>query len=206
MPFPSYHSNPVKHFPARVTCIEGARDPCEELRAPRIRLAPEELRQRRHFLMAVQRKADEIVTPVRLRTLNLSYQNLGEEYQYDQLLAFLKINKGCTVLALTDNFLTDLHDFDMPYLEELFLARNNILSFRDIPSIPTLRRLSLQENFVTNLEGLTAEKFPNLVRLSLKWNPVAEGASYRDSVSKALPRLQELDGRPCSRGPQRDKS
>ena len=117
MPYPSYHTNPTRNFPPRTVWIEGAQDPCEELRAPRIRLAPDELLERKYFLSAVQQKAEEQPVPVKIRTLNLSYQNLGEEYQYEQMLSFLKINAGVACLALTDNFLTDLHGFHMPFLQ-----------------------------------------------------------------------------------------
>eukprot|EP01006_Ploeotia_vitrea_P055897 TRINITY_DN68046_c6_g1_i1.p1 TRINITY_DN68046_c6_g1~~TRINITY_DN68046_c6_g1_i1.p1 ORF type:complete len:448 (-),score=52.83 TRINITY_DN68046_c6_g1_i1:234-1577(-) len=196
LPFPSYHCNPTRNFPPRVTFIKGADDPCEEIRAPRIRLAPNELYEREHFLSALRKKGQETATPPRIKTLNLSYQLLGEEYQYEQLIAFLSVNKGCTTLALTDNFLTDLHGMEMPYLEELFLARNNILSFKDIPAFTKLRRLSIEENFITNTDGLNPKKYPRLRQLTLRWNPIAEDRKYLIKIRKALPDLKILDGAP----------
>eukprot|EP00668_Euglena_longa_P000269 GGOE01000362.1.p1 GENE.GGOE01000362.1~~GGOE01000362.1.p1 ORF type:complete len:379 (-),score=68.72 GGOE01000362.1:217-1353(-) len=194
LPFPSYHSNPTRNFPARAVWMDGAQDLCEELRAPRIRLAPHELLERKYFLSAVQQKAEEVKQPHRIESLNLSYQNLGEQYQYEQLLTFLRINAGVRVLSLTDNFLTDLQGVTLPFLEELFLARNNIQSFTDLPSFPLLKRLSLEENFIVNASGLNPQRFPQLRTLTLKMNPIANDQGYRQRVKQAHPALDRLDG------------
>ena len=76
------------------------------------------------------------------------------------------------------------------------MARNNFQTFNDIPGLPELRRLGIEENFITNLEGLNPKKYPKLVRLTLKLNPVAREEHYRKHVKQALPSLRMLDGTP----------
>eukprot|EP01079_Euglenida_sp_SAG-EU17-18_P011697 gene11697-2127_t len=214
-PFPSYSENPEKAFPPRMWSVPGFKEPCEEIRAPRIRLGPDELPPKQPMFTAVHRHHQALVreerqakgAPPRIQCLNLGYQNLGDKYQVENLAAFMKMNRGATKLALSDNHLTDMRACDLPLVQELvlakdmcselFLARNSIPSFLMLPSLPACTKLSLAENRVSDTKGLTPERFPNLTSLVLRGNPIAQDEAYRARVPACkLPKLALLDGSP----------
>ena len=101
LPFPSYHSNPTRGMPCRWVDIENVSQPVEDLRAPRIRLRPKELEQRGKALEVIKLKAlaEDTSQQTKISTLNLSYQDLGEPYQFEQLMAYLDVNRYVILLC-----------------------------------------------------------------------------------------------------------
>lgn len=112
--------------------------------------------------------------------MNLSYQDLGDEYQKTELLRCLRRLVNCTHLQLMDNRLSDLGKVTLPQCVHLNLARNQFSSPRKLPSAPKLQFLSLTDNQFSAIPSL-ASKYPNLKSLNFKGNP-AEYSTQRYRV------------------------
>jgi hypothetical protein len=212
-PFPSYHSNPMPNFPARWTQIPGVRPPCETLIAPRIRLAPKELTAERRTDMDRMRytaneeyernrkgkldidgKESHEGTNVEIEALNLSFQGLGDPYQYEAFVTFMDLNRNVRILNLNDNELEDITDLHLDTVVRLHLSRNNFVSFEGVPPLKNCEELFLSENFLSSFRGLNASNFPKLRVLNADHNPIAMTSDYREALKDAIPTLQYVDG------------
>eukprot|EP00755_Sulcionema_specki_P006205 Sspe_Gene.34821::Locus_16908_Transcript_3_4_Confidence_0.400_Length_1816::g.34821::m.34821 len=199
LPFPSYHENPTRDLPARWTDIKGVKNPVEDIRAPRIREAPYQdqlIMKSMRFREAVKIRALEDEEVKRIHTINLSYQDLGDGYQADNLTTFLDMNRGVERLALTDNQLITIGQVHLPFLKVLHLSRNQFLTFNTIPAFPSLERMHLSYNFISNMEGCDNGKYPRLVELTLKGNPISDDKNYHKLVKRAVPTVTTLDSYP----------
>eukprot|EP01064_Diplonema_japonicum_P031570 TRINITY_DN56_c1_g1_i1.p1 TRINITY_DN56_c1_g1~~TRINITY_DN56_c1_g1_i1.p1 ORF type:complete len:294 (+),score=59.15 TRINITY_DN56_c1_g1_i1:144-1025(+) len=194
MPFPSYHANPTRDMPARWVDIEGVKPPVEDLRAPRIRLAPQELERRGKMIDVIRIKAENDPRNAPVEILNLGYQDLGDSYQLSQLAAFLTVNRSVKKVCLTDNNLLSLIDVPLPSCKVLYLSRNQFITWDALPVMPSLQELYISYNFISNTNGLSLVKFPMLRKLVLEGNPLAEAPNYRSKVKKACPGLVWVDG------------
>lgn len=196
-PFPSYQTSPTPDFPARWTLVPNIRMPCESLTAPRIRLAPAELKERQKVLQKMREAASKETNSPKPHCLNLAHQCLGDPYQYEAFVTFWDINNGARVLSLIDNELDDITDLDLSSVRKLYLSRNNFATFEMIPACSNLEELYLNENFITGLRGLTESRFPKLRKLEVKVNPLEEmGDEYKTKIRKAIPTLEWLNGTP----------
>ncbi len=195
-PFPSYHSNPMPNFPARWTDIEGANTPCENLTAPRIRLAPKELTNNNRDILAKMRATAEAEQnpPNQLESLNLAYQALGDPYQYEAFVTFMDLNRNVKVLNLNDNDLEDINDLNLTTVVRLHVSRNNFVSFEALPVLPNCEELFLSENFLSGFNGIDGKKFPKVRVLEVGLNPIAMLPNYREKLKKKIPSLEYVDG------------
>lgn len=192
-PFPSYHSNPEPNFPARWTQIPGVRSPCENITAPRIRLAPNELEKKHELIEQLHLAAGKQTITPQPRVLNLSYQSLGDAYQYDALRTFLKLNSTVEILNLDGNELEDITDLSIDRVRKLYISENNFATFESLPDMPNLEELYMKRNFITSTLGLSTSKFPRLRKISIYANPFEAKKEYREDLLDAIPTLVAID-------------
>lgn len=126
--------------------------------------------------------------------VNLSYQNLGDDYQTKEFMKILKLLKSCEELHIARNELRDLSKISLPVCRALNLTSNHISSFENLPKGAKLEHLNLTENDVMSLDGL--ERFKRLKTLHLTRNPISYEFDYRPSVFLKLPHLEVLDDIP----------
>lgn len=197
-PFPSYHTNPMPDFAARWTLIPNINMPCESLTAPRIRLAPTELKHRQKVLGKMRDAASRESQAPKPYALDLAHQTLGDPYQYEAFTTFWDINKEAKVLTLVDNELDDILDLDLTNVKKIYLSRNNFSTFHNIPDMPNCEAMYINNNFITSVSGLTEDKFPKLKKLEMMANPVEESGleEYQRKIKKALPKLEWLNDVP----------
>ncbi|XP_071422715.1 protein tilB homolog isoform X2 [Pithys albifrons albifrons] len=159
-----------------------------QLRCPRVREGPseEELFFRREELTLKQRKQE----------LNLSFQDLGDPYQLENFQRILRRLIRVEKLWLVDNSLTDLSAIRLPRCRELNVNKNHFTSFKQLPKIPQIQHLSLAENNIRTLSGISDFRHTPLESLTLKRNPCEFQARYRQLVFSSLPNLKMLDGIP----------
>ena len=195
-PFPSYHSNPQPKFPARWTLIPGVRPPCENLTAPRIRLAPQELVPKVDVFRKMRNVGHSESTQGDVKVLNLSHQCLGDEYQLYGLLAFLAINKEVEVLNLNDNELEDIIVLEevVKKVRVLHLSHNNFVAFDSLPYFPNLERLYVNDNFFSGFDGLTSSRFPKLKYINIDLNPIQHKHGVTVTFKDRLPTLEVIYG------------
>lgn len=195
-PFPSYHSNPLPKFPARWTLINGVKPPCENLTAPRIRLAPQELVQKTDILRKMAECGVSESTQPHVTVLNLSHQALGDPYQYQALAAFLAVNRFVEVLNLNDNELEDITDLE-PYLENvrvLHVGCNNFVTFDSLPKLPKCEELYLKNNFVSGFVGFTSSRFPSLKVIDIDLNPIEHVKKLEENIRDRVPTVVRVIG------------
>ncbi|KAJ1135473.1 hypothetical protein NDU88_001912 [Pleurodeles waltl] len=100
-------------------------------------------------------------------------------------------------LYLQQNRIKIIENLDhLSNLRFLTLAQNEIQKLENLRSLQHLQFLDVSDNQIVNLE--TGELPPSLIILHLTGNPCTSNTSYRETVLKALPGLQELDGKPVS--------
>nr|XP_020835805.1 acidic leucine-rich nuclear phosphoprotein 32-related protein-like isoform X1 [Phascolarctos cinereus] len=128
--------------------------------------------------------------------LNISFQALGDPYQADNLNRILRRLIRVRTLWLVDNSLTDLSAIRLPRCKELNVSKNCFTSFKQLPKIPETRHLSLAENQIATLSGLSSLQSTPLESLMLKRNPCEFHQNYRKQVFSSLPNLKVLDGVP----------
>ncbi|XP_010215491.1 PREDICTED: protein tilB homolog [Tinamus guttatus] len=128
--------------------------------------------------------------------LNLSYQDLGDLYQVENLNRILRRLIRVEKLWLVDNSLTDLSAIRLPRCKELNVNKNHFTSFKQLPKIPQIQHLSLSENNIRTLSGISALRHTPLESLTLKRNPCEFQENYRQLVFSSLPNLKTLDGVP----------
>ncbi|XP_053807941.1 protein tilB homolog isoform X3 [Vidua chalybeata] len=159
-----------------------------QLLCPRVREGPSEeelfFRKEEHTL---KRRKQE---------LNLSFQDLGDLYQVENFKRILRRLIRVEKLWLVDNSLTDLSAIRLPRCRELNVNKNHFTSFKQLPKIPQIQHLSLAENNITTLSGISDFRHTPLESLVLKRNPCEFQERYRQLVFSNLPNLKILDGIP----------
>ncbi|KAM3669363.1 uncharacterized protein LOC132077775 [Ammospiza nelsoni] len=128
--------------------------------------------------------------------LNLSFQDLGDLYQIENLKRILHRLIRVEKLWLVDNSLTDLSAIRLPRCRELNVNKNHFTSFKQLPKIPQIQHLSLAENNITSLSGISDFRHTPLESLILRRNPCEFQERYRQLVFSNLPNLKILDGIP----------
>ncbi|OWK60558.1 hypothetical protein RLOC_00011856 [Lonchura striata] len=128
--------------------------------------------------------------------LNLSFQDLGDLYQVENFKRILRRLIRVEKLWLVDNSLTDLSAIRLPRCRELNVNKNHFTSFKQLPKIPQIQHLSLAENNITTLSGISDFRHTPLESLVLKRNPCEFQERYRQLVFSNLPNLKILDGIP----------
>ncbi|XP_031470450.1 leucine-rich repeat-containing protein 46-like isoform X2 [Phasianus colchicus] len=132
----------------------------------------------------------------REQELNLSFQDLGDLYQVENFRRILQRLIRVEKLWLVDNSLTDLSAIRLPRCRELNVNKNYFTSFRQLPKLPQIQHLSLAENNIMTLSGISDLRHTPLESLILKRNPCEFQESYRQHVFSSLPNLKVLDGVP----------
>lgn len=131
--------------------------------------------------------------------LNLSYQGLGDPYQWQYFVKMVPCFELLRELNLSNNQLTALPGFDMPLLERLSLAYNLLDDLSGIPPMSELRVLDLTGNNLDTAAGIY--NFQKLERLTLRDNPIEYKYMYEDRVKARAPAsLLWLDGKPFEAG------
>ncbi|KAE8604026.1 hypothetical protein XENTR_v10014537 [Xenopus tropicalis] len=178
-----------------------------QIRCPRVREGPsyEELvtRGEVHLFQEERDITDKEIWRKRLQenweqclNVNLSYQGLGDPYQQNNFHRILRRLIRVERLWLVDNSLKDLSAIRLPRCTELNLSRNHFTSFKKLPKLPAIQHLSLAENNIETLSGLSNLKHSPLESLLLKSNPCEFLEDYRIQVFSILPNLKTLDGIP----------
>ncbi|EMP39840.1 Neuroserpin [Chelonia mydas] len=128
--------------------------------------------------------------------LNLSFQDLGDLYQLENFNRILRRLIRVERLWLVDNSLTDLSAIRLPRCKELNVSKNHFTSLKQLPKIPQIRHLSLADNNIETLSGISDLRSTPLESLILKRNPCEFKENYRQLVFSNLPNLRTLDGVP----------
>ncbi|NXV88069.1 AN322 protein, partial [Calonectris borealis] len=128
--------------------------------------------------------------------LNLLFQDLGDPYQVENFRRILQRLIRVEKLWLVDNSLTDLSAIRLPRCRELNVNKNHFTSFKQLPKIPQIQHLSLAENNIMTLSGISDFRHTPLESRILKRNPCEFQEGYRQLVFSSLPNLKMLDGIP----------
>ncbi|GFO22025.1 protein-s-isoprenylcysteine o-methyltransferase [Plakobranchus ocellatus] len=179
-----------------------------QLKAPRVRIGPND--KERNFYELVdddnnkihnqlqgrqrQQRRDDLEHWEKATLASFTRQELHHGYQKGNLGRILSRLKKVVYLNLKDNELLNLTSFSFPRCEYLNLDTNNLTSLKQLPSLPQIKHLSLQDNDVCTLDGLSSLKSSPLEELYLTGNPVAFKIGYRYMVFSILPNLHILDG------------
>ncbi|XP_051674723.2 acidic leucine-rich nuclear phosphoprotein 32-related protein [Oryctolagus cuniculus] len=126
--------------------------------------------------------------------LNISFQDLGDAYQVENFNRILRRLIRVETLWLVDNSLVDLSAIRLPSCRILNMNKNHLTSFKQLPKIPQIQHLSLAENHIETLTGLSSLQCTPLESLTLKRNPCEFHQNYRKRVFSCLPNLKILDG------------
>eukprot|EP00002_Diphylleia_rotans_P029961 TRINITY_DN6128_c0_g1_i1.p1 TRINITY_DN6128_c0_g1~~TRINITY_DN6128_c0_g1_i1.p1 ORF type:complete len:602 (-),score=141.56 TRINITY_DN6128_c0_g1_i1:249-2054(-) len=176
-------------------------------KAPRIRLPPpqdtllndpskskieiENLVDTYHERLLEQIDSARIESPS-VEEINLSYQSLGQDWQFDGFKKHLKSFTALKKLIITDNSIQTLRKIVLPELQVLIACRNEIPNFQELPDCPKLIELNLASNLIDAPSGLL--RFPELKKLVLRRNPIAMKVGYRLEIFNAGPEnLIEVD-------------
>ena len=125
--------------------------------------------------------------------INLSYQEIGGNFQSYMLSKKLKKLIRCEMLILSDNRLSDLTEYTFPCMEVLNLSLNIFESFEKLPKCPKLRVLNLAGNKITSIDGIG--RFSSLEEVVLRNNPLVWTVpEYRQLLFDVLPSLLSVDG------------
>ena len=133
----------------------------------------------------------------------------GNEYTAVPDAVVIGYAREATALELSFNGFTSLRSVrDFKRIEELVVDNNRLESPLQLPPLPKLRVLSLNNNRITDLHGIVGEvkrQCPSLEFLSLLNNAAcpselehctaAEYELYRHYVVKMLPRIKFLDSK-----------
>ncbi|XP_031232048.1 uncharacterized protein LOC116094384 [Mastomys coucha] len=128
------------------------------------------------------------------KKLNISFQDLGDHDQVENFNRILRRLIRVETLWLVDNSLIDLSAIRLPSCRILNMNKNYLTSFKQLPKIPQIQHLSLAENYIETLAGLSSLRCTPLVSLTLKRNPCEFHQNYRKQVFSCLPNLKILDG------------
>ncbi|XP_075794494.1 uncharacterized protein LOC106732599 isoform X2 [Pelodiscus sinensis] len=122
--------------------------------------------------------------------------DLGDAYQLENFNRILRRLIRVERLWLVDNSLTDLSAIRLPRCKELNVSKNHFTSFKQLPKIPQIRHLSLADNNIETLSGISDLRSTPLESLVLMRNPCEFKEHYRELVFSNLPNLRMLDGVP----------
>ncbi|CAI9175350.1 unnamed protein product [Rangifer tarandus platyrhynchus] len=128
------------------------------------------------------------------KNLNLSFQDLGDPYQVENFNRILRRLIRVETLWLVDNSLVDLSAIRLPSCRVLNMNKNHLTSFKQLPKMPQIQHLSLADNHIETLNGLSSLRHTPLESLMLKRNPCEFHQNYRQRVFSCLPNLEMLDG------------
>ncbi|XP_029069571.1 uncharacterized protein LOC114890327 [Monodon monoceros] len=117
------------------------------------------------------------------KNLNLSFQDLGDPYQVANFNRILRRLIRVETLWLVDNSLVDLSAARLPSCRVLNMNKNHLTSFKQLPKIPQIQHLSLAENHIETLAGLSSLRCTPLESLTLKRNPCEFHQNYRKRSS-----------------------
>nr|XP_060495134.1 uncharacterized protein LOC132683346 isoform X2 [Panthera onca] len=190
-----------------------------QLRCPRIREGPstEELlfRQEECVLPARKRVLEKNKWETWLQENWEDCTDLGDPYQVANFNRILRRLIRVETLWLVDNSLVDLSAIRLPRCRVLNMNKNHLTSFKQLPKIPQIQHLSLAENHIESLTGLSSLQRTPLESLMLKRNPCEFHQNYRKRsfkkkraqfkreknlliklivVFSCLPNLKTLDG------------
>ena len=186
-PFPSFSTNPSIDFPARYTDVRNVRAPVENLNAPRIRVAPQELKYRGIDIDRVRKLAQNERSKPIISQVNLQSQSLGDPYQFPAFITFMALHENVVVLNLNDNELEDVSMLSLPCCRKLHLSMNNLTSFELLPPcLPNCEALYLQSNYITSFEHFGLKRCPKLQHITLKNNPIVLHRRYPHKLYKAM--------------------
>ncbi|XP_063085069.1 uncharacterized protein LOC134471087 [Cavia porcellus] len=115
--------------------------------------------------------------------LNLSFQDLGDTYQVENFKRILRRLIRVEILWLVDNSLVDLSAIRLPSCRILNMNKNYLTSFKQLPKIPQIQHLSLAENHIETLAGLSNLQYTPLESLILTRNPCEFHQNYRKRSS-----------------------
>uniref|UniRef100_A0A1B0GT72 Leucine rich repeat containing 77 n=1 Tax=Mus musculus TaxID=10090 RepID=A0A1B0GT72_MOUSE len=186
-------------------CIEQHEIRGSQLHCPRIRKGPSEewflsrqvgctlppkkrVLEKKEWEMWLQENWEEC------KKLNISFQDLGEPNQVENFYRILRRLIRVETLWLVDNSLVDLSAIRLPSCRVLNMSKNYLTSFKQLPKIPQIQHLSLAENHIETLAGLSSLRCTPLESLTLKRNPCEFHENYRKQVFLCLPNLKVLDG------------
>ena len=125
--------------------------------------------------------------------VNLSYQEIGGNFQSHMLRTNMKKLIRCEMLILSDNRLSDLTEYIFPCMEVLNLSLNVFESFTKLPKCPKLRILNLTGNKLSNFDGIGRYVF--LEEVILRNNPLVWTVpEYRRIIFEKVPSLISVDG------------
>ncbi|XP_008948077.1 PREDICTED: uncharacterized protein LOC103782081 [Merops nubicus] len=178
-----------------------------QLRCPRVREGPSKeqlfFRGEEHTLKRRKQVTDTEKWQKKLQEnwencaeLNLSFQDLGDLYQVENFKRILRRLIRVEKLWLVDNSLTDLSAIRLPRCRELNVNKNHFTSLKQLPKTPQIQHLSLAENNIMTLKGISDFRHTPLESLILKRNPCEFQERYRQLVFSSLPNLKTLDGIP----------
>ncbi|XP_032117167.1 uncharacterized protein LOC116538747 isoform X1 [Sapajus apella] len=113
------------------------------------------------------------------KNLNISFQDLGDPCQVENFNRILRRLIRVETLWLVDNSLVDLSAIRLPSCRILNMSKNHLTSFKQLPKIPQIEHLSLAENHIETLTGLSSLRCTPLESLILKRNPCEFHQNYR---------------------------
>ncbi|XP_045412589.1 uncharacterized protein LOC123641711 [Lemur catta] len=165
-----------------------------QLRCPRVREGPSEeellFRQEECALPPRKRVLEKSKWETWLqenwedcKNLNISFQDLGDAYQVENFNRILRRLIRVETLWLVDNSLVDLSAIRLPSCRILNMNKNHLTSFKQLPKIPQIQHLSLAENHIETLTGLSSLRHTPLESLILKRNPCEFHQNYRKRSS-----------------------
>lgn len=130
------------------------------------------------------------------KSASFCYQELSNKYQRSTFYNILGRLRVVEQLHLTHNELQDLSSFSFPRCEVLNLNNNFLYSFKNLPSIPKIHYLALEDNDIDSFDGLSKLRSSTIEELCLNGNPVTFQINYRPKVFQILTQLKVLDGIP----------
>uniref|UniRef100_A0A8C0VXW4 Protein tilB n=1 Tax=Castor canadensis TaxID=51338 RepID=A0A8C0VXW4_CASCN len=169
-----------------------------QLHCPRVREGPfeEELyfRQVKGTLLPEKRVLEKNKWETWLQENWEDCKELGDPYQVENFKRILRRLIRVETLWLVDNSLLDLSAIRLPSCRISNMNKSYLTSFKQLPKIPQIQNLSLAENHIDTLAGLSRLRYTPLESLTLRRNPCEFHQNYRKRVFSCLPNLKMLDG------------
>ncbi|KAH3874300.1 uncharacterized protein LOC127869197 [Dreissena polymorpha] len=203
-PLPSHKFRYSVWHDLRQTCLTG-----DQLHAPRVRAGPPEKEQLFHQIeqegipihhdyagQERQQHSQQFENWEQAEVVNLSYQELQEEYQKRNLIRILKRCVSAKQINLAHNTLDNIKDVSFPRCEYINLNDNFLFGFWCLPELPAVKSLTARNNAIKIWKGIAGLKGTPLEELDLRGNPITFTINYRNMVFSYLPNLRVLDGIP----------